>query len=94
MLNLLHEIKDLNIDELIDSVVKRAEKYTSNQINVVKLDVKRNLDKVQELIDSVDNNAYMKHKASVKLALESQRRDVLKDLARLNARVDKLTANK
>ena len=54
------------------------------------LEIDRLRSKAEEAVNALDVSAFNNFKAAVKVALESQRKENLKDLQRLNARIDKL----
>jgi len=69
--------------EKLQSEVKQIHNKLSNEIDRLR-------SKAEEAVNALDVSAFNNFKAAVKVALEAQRKENLKDLQRLNARIDKL----
>lgn len=83
-----HKLEDLSkfkakIEEGVTNSLKQYE-------HKLLIEIDRLRAKAEEAVNALDTHAFDTFKAAVKIALETQRKDNLKDLSRLNARVDKL----
>jgi len=92
---LKHDIKQLELDVSFNKNSHiPGDKILSGKIDNVEYKILVEIDrlraKAEEAVNALDVHAFDTFKSAVKIALETQRKDNLKDLSRLNARVDKL----
>jgi len=92
---LKHDIKQLELSlSFHENSHIPGDKILSGKIDNVEhkllVEIDRLRAKAEEAVNALDVHAFDTFKAAVKIALETQRKDNLKDLSRLNARVDKL----
>lgn len=92
---LKHDIRQLELSMSFSANAhipgdKKLAGKVDNLEHKILVEIDRLKAKAEEAVNALDVKAFDNFKAAVKIALETQRKDNLKDLSRLNARVDKL----